>query len=74
MIRDNIKKYPTWARGITTDSKGANLLGGIRYFTTCVLLGERIPLSITIREFVSNSFIFAISGVYLSGLGGVWCW
>jgi hypothetical protein len=74
MIRDKIKKYPTWARGITTDSKGANLLGGIRYFTIRWLWGViRIPLCITIREFEPNSFIFAISGVNLSGLGGALC-
>jgi hypothetical protein len=72
MIRDNIKKYPTWARGITTDSKGANLLGGIRYFTTCVIWGaDRIPLCITIREFIPNSAFYVYSWVYLSGLGGV---
>jgi hypothetical protein len=74
VIRDKIKKYPTWARGITTDSKGANLLGGIRYFTIRWLWGDiRIPLCITIREFEPNSAFYIISGVNLSGLGGTRC-
>lgn len=74
MIRDNIKKYPTWARGITTDSKGANLLGGIRNFTTCVIWGDdRYPLCITIRDIEPNSAFYVHSGVYLSGLGGARC-
>jgi len=76
MIRDNIKKYPMRAHGITTrsDSKGANLLGGIFYSTIypCIYGSAfRIPLCITIREFVSNSAKLVSQG-YLSG-GGL-CW
>ena len=65
MIRDKIKKYPMRAHGITTDSKGANLLGGIYYSTISADISDaefRIPYSITIREFTSNSAFFTISG------------
>jgi len=65
MIRDNIKKYPMRAHGITTDSKGANLLGGISYFTIYAGVsdaGFRNPLCITIRDFIPNSAFFTISG------------
>lgn len=70
MIRDNIKKYPTWARGITTDSKGANLLGGIRYFTTCVLWGaDRIPLMYNNKGYSFLILSFSHFTGFLSGGG-----
>ena len=61
MRRDNIKKYPMRAHGITTDSKGANLLGGIYYFTIYARDAKN-PLCITIRDLVPNSAFFTISG------------
>jgi len=57
------KKYPMRAHGITTDSKGANLLGGIVYFTIpCAYSIIRILICITIQEFVSNSSVLYHSG------------
>jgi hypothetical protein len=63
MKRDNIKKYPMRAHGITTDSKGANLLGGISYSTTtCAVFLFRILICITIQEFCANSALLSNSG------------
>lgn len=63
MIRDKIKKYPMRAHGITTDSRRANLLGGMHYFTRMdTNYRTQILICITIQEFGSNSSVLYHSG------------
>jgi len=63
MKKDKIKKYPMRAHGITTDSKGANFLGGTRNFTIpCDISIIRILICITIQEFGRNSSVLYHSG------------
>jgi hypothetical protein len=71
MLRDNIKKYPMRAHGITTRCryKDVYFLGGISYSTIyrCISKPEfRNPLCITIRDFDANSAL-------LGGAGGALC-
>jgi len=57
------KKYPMRAHGITTDSKGANFLGGVYYFTIPSAYSIiRILICITIQEFGCNSSVLSNSG------------
>jgi hypothetical protein len=71
MKRDNIKKYPLLAQGITTRCRYRDVcfLGGAYYFTICISYGEfRNPLCITIRDFDANSALLSNNLVRGGGL------